>query len=361
MNHATKALIAFLILASPTAALGQGPAAKGERTLVMRGSRLYVGDADGANRRELAEGVAGAAFSPDGNLVAYADAQGIKVTSLNGGGTMLVVRIEKGAIAKLVWSPSGRSIAYQVSIPGESDQLYVTTYPPSNESPRGLGPVYQGVSFSPDGKFIIYTDLAREKAKQSGLLYRVNLESLSKEVLYESPTPIEAAEYSPDGAHIALLVAGATAESTSDDAADCAPPPNSLWILAAGAKRPVRMELKAIGQVTVGDFSWSPDGRFLAIDSGGVECDFPGTIGSIFVISVDEKREFELSAHTPSLRPRFSPDGKFVLFTDFGRYQENVPPTLMIGNLDTRQATPFAGQERRGDDQADYDEVVDWK
>jgi Tol biopolymer transport system component len=200
----------------------------------------------------------------------------------------------------------------------------------------------------------VYADAVTRGKKTIGLLYRVNVGSGVREALYEARTRIEGAAYSPDGSHIAFLVADEEPDEGDDDAPNCAPPANSLWVLTVGTKAPIKMH--PTGPATVGDFSWSPDGKLLVIDSGGSECEYPGTLGEVFVISIDQKTDFKLSEHAPSLGPRFSPDGKHVLFTDFGNYQA----VLTIGNLATRELKPLARQ-LPSDDYAEYDQVVDWK
>lgn len=266
MSYVRIAILLCLVIGGVAASAGQQTSTKRGQMLVSRNTNLYVMDDNGSNRRQIAEGVRTAALSPDGDLVAFADSRAIKVVSLGGGGTTTLVRIQEGLVKSLVWAPSQRVVAYEVMLPGGRDALYVTTYPSINEPPQKKGSNYRGMSFSPDGTFLVYADAVATAKKAVGVLYRLNLASGTRDVLYETRTLIEEPKYSPDGTHIAFLVVDEEPDE-GDDGPNCAPPPNSLWVLTVGAKPAVKM--KPTGPTTVGDFSWSPDGRLLAIDSGG--------------------------------------------------------------------------------------------
>ena len=75
----------------------------GKRVLIDEAGTLLVMDPDGANRRKIAENAGAAAFSPDGNLVAYADKQGVYVLSLLDGQSVSLAKFTEGDVSSSVW------------------------------------------------------------------------------------------------------------------------------------------------------------------------------------------------------------------------------------------------------------------
>jgi Tol biopolymer transport system component len=137
---------------------------------------------------------------------------------------------------------------------------------------------------------------------------------------------------------------------------DCAPPPNSLWLLYPGQSKPEKISLHAIPERDVSSFSWAPDSKRLAFDTGGEQCDFPGTAGQVYLLSLDTQGVRKLSVDVPSRSPFFSPDGTAVLFTDFSGGDS---PIVMIKHLRTGGLVPLPGQA--SGDAGDYDRVVAWR
>ncbi len=72
---------------------------------------------------------------------------------------------------------------------------------------------------------------------------------------------------------------------------------------------------------------------------------------AVFISSVDGKDQFQISKDAPSLRAKFSPDSKEVMFVDFNASR------FVVGNISTRKLTPVAGSGANG-----YEYIVcDWK
>jgi Tol biopolymer transport system component len=335
---------------------GQVPAAHVEHMLVVRNTTLYVMEANGANRRKIAEEVSTAALSPESDLVVYADPKGIKVFDLRTVKTSTLVNAPAQDIRYVTWSPKQDAVAYSNAIPDKGVFLHLIAYPPSGP-PRVLGPTYGGISFSKDGNFILHATTAGGR----GALEKTDVESGKTETLFSSKTLIERASYSSDDSQIAFLLIDKAPDS-EDDEPDCGPPSVSLWILPAHSKTPAKASLKRLGDPDINEFSWSPKDNLLVFDSGRLQCDFPGSEGDIYVVSPDMKTAFKLSKHALSIRPIFSPDGQTVLFSDFSVYDDGHGANLMIGDLRTRTVKPFLGQSPSGKgDSVDYDQVVDWK
>ncbi len=310
-----------------------------ERILFATFDGVYVTGAGGSTRQLLAKDSGAVALSPDGNLVAYADEKVVRVMSLVNGHSLMLVNLRAGRVGGVAWSPTQKAVAYVVQ-GGNSEDLFLVAYPPRNEPPRNLGHWYESISFSPDGRSIVHPAFAAGKTNH--VLEAVTVETGQREVLFEAPElrSIFEAQYSPDGSHIAFIMSQPPPPASPDDGPDCGRPELHLWILAVGSKSPVEIDLSRVQKewTNAKDFSWSPDGKLLAVGIGTVDCDYPGTANGVFVTSVDQKRQFKLSRGAQSLRATFSPDGKRVVFTEYS--DEGTHPQLMIGELATRKLTP---------------------
>jgi Tol biopolymer transport system component len=309
-------------------------------------------DASGLHKQRLADHFRVAVLSPDGNLVAFADGESVRVIPLLNGQSATLARFKEGRVESLAWSPTQTAVAYDVI--GKSWDLFLASYPPGNDPPRNLGQWYESISFSPDGKFILHPTVAAGGNGVIATLEAVNVENGKRELVYQANKVIWEAQYSPDGSHIAFTMTEVNPPA-SDDEPDCSGPELSLWVLSVGSKTPVKIDLSGVDKTlaNVKDFEWSPDGKLLAAGIGTVDCDYPGSAGAVFVTSLDQKLQFKLSRSELSLQAKFSPDGKRLMFTDFGSY----PPKFVIGDLSTRELTPVLGLVSG----EDPDSVVDWK
>ncbi len=312
---------------------------RGNRVLITDSGTLFVTDPDGMNRRKIAEKAGAAVFSPDGNLVAYADAKSVSVFSLLDGKSIILAHITDGYAASIAWSPDQKCLAYDILARTKGWDLFLASYPPSGDAPRDLGPWYESVSFSPDGKFIVHPAYG---PKGPNLLETVNVESGKRETIFKAVTTIWNARYSPDGSSIAFMMTDPEDDESQNDSGGVV---IDLWILPLASKKPVRI------MRGVFNFDWSPDGRFLAIETGSVVGDYPPGDGAIFISSVDGKIKFQLSKDANSIEPVFSPDSKKVMFVDFNDAR------LVIGDLATRKLTPQAVSGPR----SDIYKVCDWK
>lgn len=338
----------FLLLSVAIAASGSAPrndAIHTERILFNENGALYVMDRNGGNRQRLAESVRAAALSSDGNLAAYADKGTVTVISIADEKSVIVTNIKKGMVDGVAWSPDGKKLAYDAVIPGESENLYIAAYP-NGSAPRNLGHWYGGISFSPDGQFILHAGWRPAPQQSGNTLEIANVETGKREELYASNDFIEEPRYSPDGSYIAFRMTSLenTTSSASDDEPDCLGPDYDLWVLAKSSRTPVKI------MESVYDFDWSPDGHSLAASTGSQECDYPPPDAAVFFSSIDKKVQFKVSRESPAARPIFSPDGKGIMFTDFNKSR------LMIYDLETRSLAQVGAAKP-----IVYDRVYDWK
>lgn len=338
---------AFLLFIVMIGLAGQGLSAddakpRGNRVLVKKADTLFVMDPGGTSPRKIAENAGAAALSRDGNLVAYVADKAVQVFSLLDGQSVTVARLGDGVVESLAWSPDQRSIAYD-RMASTGWDLFLASYPPTGAAPRNLGHWYETVSFSPNGKFIVHPSFDLTGAPgPPDILETVNVESGKRETIYKGVTTIWDAKYSPDGSSIAFMM---TDPADNNGERDSGGSVMDLWILRLDSKKAVKI------MPGVWDFDWSPDGRFLAIGKGTEVGDYPPDDGAVFISSVNGKDQFQISKDAPSLRAKFSPDSKEVMFVDFNASQ------FVIGNISTRKLSPVAGSGANG-----YEYIVcDWK
>jgi Tol biopolymer transport system component len=316
---------------------------RGKRVLISESGTLFVTNPDGLNRRKIAENVGAAVLSRDGNLAAYVADKAVHVFSLLDGQSVTVAHLTDGFVHTLAWSPDQKHLAYDLEVRMKSWDLFLASYPPAGDSPRNLGHWYETLSFSPNGKFIVHPSF--DDTAPPGppdILETVNVETGKRETIYKGVTTIWDAKYSPDGSSIAFVM---TDPEDDDSERDFGGSVCDLWLLHLDSKKAVKIMAGVFG------FDWSPDGRFLAIDTGSVEGAYPPGDGAVFISSVDGKVQFQLSKNAPSMGAKFSPNSKNVMFVDFNASR------LVIGDLATRKLTPIPGSSSERYAYA----VCDWK
>jgi Tol biopolymer transport system component len=331
-------------LANPATSPGAADAGtRGRRVLIEEAETLLLTDPDGANRRKIAENASAAAFSPDGNLIAYADKQGVYVFSLLDGQSVSLAKVIEGQVDNLAWSPDQKHLAFYMATSPKNWNLLLASYPPAGDAPRNLGPWYESISFSPNGKFIVHP--AFDPTGSPGppdFLETVNVETGKRESIYRGATTIWEAKYAPDGSSTAFLMTDPKDNLAERDSGGAV---TDLWILHLDSKKAEKIMARAW------DFDWSPDGKFLAIGTGTEVGDYPPDDGAVFISSADGKDQSQLSKNAPSLRAIFSPDSKEVIFEDF------YGSGLVVGDLATRKLTPVTGFGPGGSQYV----VCDWK
>ena len=350
------ALLLALVTGVALSSIAQGrQPPKPGRILFARFDALYLTETSGTQSRLLAEGIRAAALSPDGDLLAYADEKAVRVLSLVSGQSATLGDLKEGRIEGLTWSPTQTSVAYTVA-QSNGSSLFLAAYPPRNEPPRNLGPWYETISFSPDGKLLLHPAFLAGSTNHG--LEVVHVDTGKRDVVFAAPDlrHIFEAEYSPDGSHIAFTLSQPPPPASPEDEPDCSEPELHLWVLAVGSKSPVEIDLSRVHKewTNVKDFDWSPDGEFLAVGIGTVDCDYPGSANGVIVTSLDQTVQFKLSRGQQSLGALFAPDGKKAVFTEYGDY--GTHPQLVIGDLATRKLTPIPNT--RSDE---VPTALDWK
>lgn len=142
-------------LAVAVTAWGAAPAAA---TLVFLrwhfpDSPLWVAHDDGSSARLLVSQAFDPRVSPDGRLIAYRGAGGVRVISAAGGRSRLLLRDAE----LLAWSPNSRMVAAAWYVPRSADAFLVTIDVRSGKvHTLAAGPGFDAASFSPRGSALVY-------------------------------------------------------------------------------------------------------------------------------------------------------------------------------------------------------------
>src|SRR6202049_1360125 len=195
--------------------------------------------------------------------------------------------------------------------------LYIANTDGSGEHPLFPSSGFDyNASFSPDGKWIVFTS-ERNGSGQADL-YRVRVDGSGLERLTDDPALDDQAAFSPDGNQIAFVSSRGAHNA-------------SIWILDLKTRKARHLtgapDLQAPGGKMNGFFrpSWSPDGEWIAFSSDR-NFDFkphvypsPGWEHpqelSVYVIRRDGSELRRLtSAGASDGSPKWSPDGKRIVF-----------------------------------------------
>ena len=280
------------------------------------GGDIYVSNPDGTGRRQLTSGPAvdaGATWSPDGTLLAYASldpaARTVSVVIVDPDGRHpVVVADDLGAPGDMVWSPDSRHVAFHAKS-ASGDRLYVADVDPPRARPLGP-PSLQGQepSWSPDGTEIAFKRVGPCCSAQDDTLWLIGV----------------------DGSNLHQLTATGGADNALLNTA-WAPDGNRLAFLAVGMG--ARLDVYLINEDGTGRRnlsetpdedeywpSWSPDGSRIAY--ARMEPAF--NEGTLVVVAVDGSERTEFSGtKVNSNTPVWSPDGLRV-----AAYEKNPDTSL---------------------------------
>ena len=302
-----------------------------------------------------------ASLSPDGRFMVYTTLQDQKsktpsklhFRSLTVGNDSEVASLVPGSYFKeIVWEPHGRSIAYSAALENKGERLFLLALPFNTGKPRDMGPWYQGISFSPDGSKIVHA-VNREPKKSE--LEVLDIASGERMIVHSEKNILWEAKYAPVGDSIAFTMTNRDPGPGNDDSPDCGGPSLGLRLYSGTAhrSRPVAFVGAPKNWDNVKNFTWSSDGRYLALTLGTTDCDYPGSENGVFLISADQNIHKQISKGKLSFEPVFSPDNKTVAFVDF----ESGVAKLMRFDIQSGKLSLI----READSRNNFYHILDWK
>jgi len=327
MKKVCLSVVFFLLLAVVLA----GATDAGNLIVMTVDGNLVITHPDGTQEQICSE-AGSAAISPDRRSIAFTvvhmqkvpgpefwrvDAK-LLVMNLSTRVTTELLHPPAGAgIGEIAWTPDGSAIAYLADVRGNGgmeEDLFLAPFPPERGPVRNLGNWYQRFSFSPDGASIVHA------INFPFALEVLDVATGARTLLHKASNVVWDAKFSPDGKFIAYeKTVGEPASSVQrkeDDEPDCGSPNTELrlYSLIDGSDTAVRIPR---APPSLYNFSWSPDSRRLAIELGTEDCESPSGDAAVFVTSVDQKVQKQISTSSPSAQPAFSPDGSAIAFVYF--------------------------------------------
>ena len=225
-----------------------------------------------------------AAYSPDGSLLATASADGyVRIWDPSTGELIQTLDDGRRAIKSVAFSADGKILAST-----SNDRTIKIWDPKTGDLLRTLNAhtaMVQDLAYSPNGKML--ASVGRDAA-----LILWDLSTGKPTERFESPAPLMAVAFSPDGLKVAATSSGYGSEY-------------SVWDIETGELLFSNMG-EGVPCQTVGDFSsdlsFSPDGALLLVG----DCQ-----GAISVLSADDGSLLDrLDAHTGAINAiAFGPDG----------------------------------------------------
>jgi len=311
---------AFLCVALLLWAVGSAAGADSGNLLVLVGvGKLVIIHPDGAQEL-IAERAGLGALSPDGGSVAFTVGEELFVTTLATHARVHVLELPAGArFGHVAWAPAGNAIAYEVIVRRKSDDLFLVSFPPEPRPPRNLGHWYQGFSFSPDGKRLIHA------INLPFGLEALDIATGTRTLLHKAANVVWQAQFSPDGNFIAYTESVAEPSGSDrdagDDAPDCSGPTLGLrlYSLRDGSDAAVAVR-QPRAPASVHNFVWSPDSKSIALELGTEDCSYPSGDSTVFVATVDQKSQTQVSDASPAFQPAFSPDNSALAFVDSSQF-----------------------------------------
>jgi Tol biopolymer transport system component len=294
MNAAAQALAPRLAFTSfpriPAPPPGQPPPS----TPVA--NELYVVNADGSDKRLLARHRylgppvgALAAWSPDGQTIAFASYSRLLFVNADGSGQRNVTR-ESGLRQLPIWSPDGHGIAVVRCRGGQRCDIYVMNADGSGSRRLTRGDSSAYPIWSPNGRKIAFVRVQPSQTNPSGRLevWVMNADGGGQRSLARGfPNA-----WSPDGQKIAFTRF----------------PTPGLYVMNADGSGQRRLTHYGVN----GSAAWSPDGEKILFSGGKPRT--RGRVSNIYVLNVDGSGLRKLKLTQRGHDPRWSPDGEKIAF-----------------------------------------------
>jgi Tol biopolymer transport system component len=309
-----------------------------EQVAFIRDRRLYLMDADGANQRRVRGFVVQgfSSWSPDGRKLAFASAgekSRIWIADANGTRPRSATPTGFHDCLWFVWSPNSKRLAYTQNSGCEGD-LYVRVVEATGGRPRLVSRGFRSLdpAWAPTGRTIVYTSSPTNRERLY-LHLRNPDRGPSRRIPHTRPV---------------ISNSGTPSRPTAVWARDG----RSIFFLGTNVRRGVSLLRVAFdnraprdltpGLADVKSFDLSRDGRGVVL--GVVEA---GS-GHIYVMNADGtgRRRLTEPGVIHGTDPRWSPDGRKIIFVGRGRGVRNTDIYVMNADgSDKRNLTRSASSE----------------
>jgi TolB protein len=267
-------------------------------------------------------------WSPDGKQITYNDMFGRSfVWDINSNAKYKLTRSHSSALI-VGWSQVSNSILMHI-FQNNLNKLFLVQPDGDNliwpRIPRGAFLISQDASFSPDGRFIVFSGLNQEEGDSEIYRFDINEEKLTQLTDGSENHSFEV-NLSPDGQQIAYLTSSSTGYV-------------DIFVMNVDGSNQ-RQVTASVG--TQANPQWSPDGTQLLFRSA-IDMNFPNVLDVINADGTERRRLVDHASRYGAFS--WSPDGKYILY-EVNRHDEGIDLYMM----------PSAGGEPR----LLYSERFDW-
>ncbi|WP_433972637.1 hypothetical protein [Tunturiibacter lichenicola] len=331
----------------------------------VRGSFWEVPVLGGSPRRLGEVGGQAAAWSPDGEMIVYADGRDLFLAKSDGSEPRKLVSAPDRALA-LAWSPDGSRILFNVAHPPlPLGELWEVSVNGANLHP--LLPAWRTPpneccgQWTPDGKYFIFQsgDSIWARAEKGNLFSKTPSQPVqltSGPMTFSSPVPSkdakklfvvgtlrrgELARYDAKSSHFVPFLSGISADSVSFSRDEqwvtfVSFPEGTLWKSKTDGSQRFQLTYPPLIAVLP---SWSPDGQQIVFYGSS-----PSQRSKVYTISADggTPREMMPGDSQEQSDPTWSPDGTKIAF---GGNVAGGGSNIRILEVKTHQVSTLPGSE----------------
>lgn len=270
---------------------------------------IFLMDMDGSNKVNLTKDryhyIQNIRFFPDGKKIVfdYQQAYTVAIKVIDLEGNIILENPKISGFYRNHWnpfvSPDGLYIAFLLGAGNQPGPICILNIENNDDSKLvAFDENYWYLQFSPDGNSIIYGN---------STLWSMNISDTSKIKISDIPGRFH--KYTPDGSKIVFQIT------------DHTHPNVSLCVMDSDGNNLKELNSNYLGN---DEFDISPDGSMIT---------YMGTTDEIFTIGIDGSNQTCLTKNVASWNPKFSPNGKKIVFTAY-RDIDSGPYDIFIMDVD---------------------------